>query len=316
MIPLSWACWRARAQRLAELDHLLPGERRAGRGGHDPLGQDLVQGPAVHVLHGEERRALVLAGGEVADDVRVLELLEDVVLALEPGHGLVVAGQAERDDLEGDPPFRLARFLEQGPVDGAHGPGPEFLLQGERADGLAGVHGRSSAVPEGSGPRESNGRGILPQAGRRPPSRMTTPAVLRPEPSSCSARRYSSPPSSRPPPPAEPLALHPKNPHYFLFRGKPTVLVTSGEHYGAVLNTEFEYGKYLETLAADGLNLTRTWAGPYCEPPGAFNIAENTLAPKAGKVIFPWARTETPGYANGGNKFDLTQVGRGVTSPG
>ena len=29
-----------------------------------------------------------------------------------------------------------------------------------------------------------------------------------------------------------PLALHPENPHYFLFRGKPTVLVTSGEHYG------------------------------------------------------------------------------------
>jgi hypothetical protein len=29
---------------------------------------------------------------------------------------------------------------------------------------------------------------------------------------------------------AEPLALHPKNPHYFLFRGKPAILVTSGEH--------------------------------------------------------------------------------------
>ena len=27
---------------------------------------------------------------------------------------------------------------------------------------------------------------------------------------------------------AEPLRLHPKNPHYFLHRGKPTVLVTSG----------------------------------------------------------------------------------------
>ena len=34
-----------------------------------------------------------------------------------------------------------------------------------------------------------------------------------------------------------PLALHPANPRYFLFRGKPAVLVTSGEHYGAVLNT-------------------------------------------------------------------------------
>ena len=105
----------------------------------------------------------------------------------------------------------------------------------------------------------------------------------------------------------EPLALDPKNPHYFLFRGKPTVLITSGEHYGAVINTDFEYGKYLETLAADGLNLTRLWVGPYCEPPGAFNIAENTLAPKAGKVIFPWARSQMPGYPNGGSKFDLSK---------
>ena len=30
---------------------------------------------------------------------------------------------------------------------------------------------------------------------------------------------------------AEPITLHPENPHYFLFRGKPAVLITSGEHY-------------------------------------------------------------------------------------
>jgi hypothetical protein len=32
-----------------------------------------------------------------------------------------------------------------------------------------------------------------------------------------------------------PIALHPDNGHYFRFRGKPAVLVTSAEHYGAVL---------------------------------------------------------------------------------
>src|SRR6185295_7928321 len=53
---------------------------------------------------------------------------------------------------------------------------------------------------------------------------------------------------------AEPLRLHPSNPHYFLFRGKPTVLITSGEHYGSVLNEEFDYRKYLAALAADGMN--------------------------------------------------------------
>src|SRR4051812_28099142 len=60
-----------------------------------------------------------------------------------------------------------------------------------------------------------------------------------------------------------PLALHPENPHYFLFREKAAVLITSGEHYGAVLNLDFDYVKYLDTLAADGLNLTRTFSGAY-----------------------------------------------------
>src|SRR5213593_850838 len=103
------------------------------------------------------------------------------------------------------------------------------------------------------------------------------------------------------------LQLHPRNPHYFLFRGKPTVLITSGEHYGAVLNLDFNYVKYLDTLAKDGLNLTRTFAGAYCEPSCAFNIASNTLAPSPNRFICPWARSDRPGYANGGNKFDLTK---------
>lgn len=105
----------------------------------------------------------------------------------------------------------------------------------------------------------------------------------------------------------QPLALHPDNPHYFLFRSKPTVIVTSGEHYGAVLNLDFNYRKYLETLQREGMNNTRTWAGAYCEPPKAFNIASNTLAPLPGRFISPWARSAEPGYANGGNKFDLTK---------
>src|SRR5262249_15172074 len=95
---------------------------------------------------------------------------------------------------------------------------------------------------------------------------------------------------------AEPLALHLDNPHYFLYRGKPDVLVTSGEHYGAVLNLDFEYKKYLATLAADGMNLTRTFPGAYVEPAGAFKIERNTLAPAAGKLICPWPRSKMPGY--------------------
>ncbi len=106
---------------------------------------------------------------------------------------------------------------------------------------------------------------------------------------------------------AGPIRLHPDNPHYFLWRGQPTVLITSAEHYGAVLNLDFDYVKYLDTLAKDGLNLTRVFSGVYCENPTAFNITRNTLAPAAGRFMAPWARSSTPGYVNGGAKFDLAQ---------
>jgi hypothetical protein len=102
-----------------------------------------------------------------------------------------------------------------------------------------------------------------------------------------------------------PIALHPENPHYFLWRGKPAVLVTSGEHYGAVLNLDFDYVKYLDALAKDGLNHTRTWAGTYREIPGSFNITDNSLAPNPERFICPWARSGEPGYKHGGHKFDL-----------
>lgn len=104
-----------------------------------------------------------------------------------------------------------------------------------------------------------------------------------------------------------PIALHPKNPHYFLFRGRPTVLIGSTEHYGAVLNLDFDHAPYLDELKSHGLNVTRTFSGAYCEPPGAFNITGNTLAPAANRLICPWVRSNEPGYPNGGNKFDLTK---------
>jgi hypothetical protein len=42
------------------------------------------------------------------------------------------------------------------------------------------------------------------------------------------------------------------------------------------------------------------------EVPGkSFGILRNDLAPAPGRYVAPWARSETPGYASGGNKFDL-----------
>jgi len=100
---------------------------------------------------------------------------------------------------------------------------------------------------------------------------------------------------------SQPLRLHPANPHYFEYHGKPILLVTSGEHYGAVLNRDFDYRRYLDTLAKDGLNLTRLFIGTYHEVPGtSFGIPRNTLAPETEAFLAPWVRAA-------GGKFDLDQ---------
>lgn len=103
------------------------------------------------------------------------------------------------------------------------------------------------------------------------------------------------------------LRLYPSNPHYFNYKDRPIVMVGSGEHYGAVINGEFDYKTYLKTLNQDGLNTTRLFTGAYFEVPGAFGIQKNTMAPKPDKLILPWARSTEPGYILGGNRFDLTQ---------
>ena len=106
---------------------------------------------------------------------------------------------------------------------------------------------------------------------------------------------------------AEPIRLHPENPRYFQWDGEPTILITSGEHYGALLNGAFDFDRYFAELASHRLNHTRVFSGVYREVPGDFGITENSLAPKPGHFVCPWARSETPGESDGGNKFDLTQ---------
>ena len=101
--------------------------------------------------------------------------------------------------------------------------------------------------------------------------------------------------------------LHPQNPHYFQYQNKPMVLIGSGEHYGSVVNLDFDYKKYLRATAADGMNTTRLFTGAYIEKLGDFGIAKNTLAPVSGRLILPWQRASTAGYALGGNRFDLTK---------
>lgn len=85
---------------------------------------------------------------------------------------------------------------------------------------------------------------------------------------------------------AQPIRVHPANPHYLEWRGRPFIVVSSGEHYGAVINLDFDWRKYLETLERDGMNYTRLFAGSYREVPGDFGIERNTLAPA--RFLAPW----------------------------
>jgi hypothetical protein len=104
---------------------------------------------------------------------------------------------------------------------------------------------------------------------------------------------------------AEPIRVHPRNPRYFEWRGRSLALITSAEHYGALLNPDFDYLRYLDALRRDGMNYTRLFTGTYVEPAGAFGIRRNNLVPARGRFLAPWARSDTPGYAGGGGKFDL-----------
>ena len=94
------------------------------------------------------------------------------------------------------------------------------------------------------------------------------------------------------------VRLCPDNPRYLEYRGKPLVLITSAEHYGALLNLDFDYRQYLETLGSEGFNYTRIFTGTYLEPvENIFGIRKNTLAPQPGRYISPWMSVD--------GKYDL-----------
>jgi hypothetical protein len=103
------------------------------------------------------------------------------------------------------------------------------------------------------------------------------------------------------------ISLHPVNPHYLTYKGSPVLLITSAEHYGAVLNKDFDYVAYLNTLKSEGMNYTRIFTGSYVEIPGSFGILNNSLAPAVGSFLAPWKRVDEPGLYKAEKKFDLDQ---------
>jgi hypothetical protein len=109
----------------------------------------------------------------------------------------------------------------------------------------------------------------------------------------------------------EPIKVSRVNPHYFEYRGKVLVLLTSDHHYGAVIDRDFDFVRYLNYLAAHGMNLTRIYPGGMFEPPDKY-LPGNPLGPRPGRQILPWARSAQagahPALAEPGRpsyKFDL-----------
>jgi hypothetical protein len=109
----------------------------------------------------------------------------------------------------------------------------------------------------------------------------------------------------------EPIRVSRANPRYFERDGKPFVLVTSDHHYGAVIDADFGFAAFLDSLAAAGMNLTRIYPGGMFEPTDKY-VAGNPLGPRPGRHVLPWARSaETgahPALAAPGQpspKFDL-----------
>jgi hypothetical protein len=103
------------------------------------------------------------------------------------------------------------------------------------------------------------------------------------------------------------LRLCASNPRYLQYKNEPLLLITSAEHYGCLINADFDYIAYLDALHDDGMNNTRVFAGPMIEREQdiGWMLFRNTLAPKPGRLVAPWARSNIPGYFGGGNKFDL-----------
>jgi hypothetical protein len=105
---------------------------------------------------------------------------------------------------------------------------------------------------------------------------------------------------------ADPIGRHPDNPHYFIYKGKPLVLITTDQHYGAVINADFDYIPFLDRLAEFGMNLTRIYPGGYIEIMGQYTKG-NPLGPAPDRFILPWRKTAEKGAspAIGGYKYDL-----------
>ena len=104
---------------------------------------------------------------------------------------------------------------------------------------------------------------------------------------------------------SEAVRLHPQNSHYFVYDGKPLVLVTATEHYGSVLNRPFDFEKYLDDAARNKMTMTRTFL-LFREQQSSRNPS-SPAKPESPDYVAPFPRTG-PGKALDGEPiYDLDQ---------
>src|SRR5262245_39895605 len=91
---------------------------------------------------------------------------------------------------------------------------------------------------------------------------------------------------------ADPIRLHPDHPARLEWPGRGGFLPGSPEPYGALVNSAFDFERYLGTIAADRLNVTQVFAF-FREPEDALGGQlgyANTVAPRPEHYLAPWAR--------------------------
>lgn len=65
---------------------------------------------------------------------------------------------------------------------------------------------------------------------------------------------------------AAPIRVAPADPHYYFFKGRPILLITSAEHYGAVINQDFNYVAFPKNICWLRRSMAR-WAAPSISRP-------------------------------------------------
>ena len=100
-----------------------------------------------------------------------------------------------------------------------------------------------------------------------------------------------------------PIRIHPDNPKIFEFRGKPIVLLTATEHYGAVINRPLDFERYLADAGDKKMTLTRLFT-LFREQQASTN-PYSTCKPESPDYIAPFARVGGGTALDGQPKYDL-----------